>query len=257
MQMLLKTFLALLLAHLLSDFPLQTEWIASRKGQRLGPTLAHGVIHFVIAWACLQFFATGLTLTPGLWIALLIYVLTHLAIDALKCWLIAQRKIAANAANFIIDQLAHIATAAVLAMLLTASNYTELLHLIWISEGMKSKLLVGAIVYVGGIFGGGYCIRYFTKGLATGIITESAGQLRNAGLYIGWLERFLVITAIAIQSPALVGLILTGKSIARFPELKEARFAEYFLIGTLLSVAIALTGGLILAKTLYGTVSLK
>ena len=31
----------------------------------------------------------------------------------------------------------------------------------------------------------------------------------------------------------MVGLILTGKSIARFPELKE-RFAEYFLIGTLL-----------------------
>jgi hypothetical protein len=52
-------------------------------------------------------------------------------------------------------------------------------------------------------------------------------------MYIGWLERFLVVTAILVQSPSMVGLILTGKSIARFPELKE-RFAEYFLIGTLL-----------------------
>ena len=60
---------------------------------------------------------------------------------------------------------------------------------------------------------------------------ESAEQVENAGMYIGWLERFLVVTAILVQSPSMVGLILTGKSIARFPELKE-RFAEYFLIGT-------------------------
>ena len=36
-------------------------------------------------------------------------------------------------------------------------------------------------------------------------------------------------------------LILTGKSIARIPQMKEG-FAEYFLIGTLLSLAIALFG---------------
>ena len=60
-------------------------------------------------------------------------------------------------------------------------------------------------------------------------------------MYIGWLERFLVVTAILVQSPSMVGLILTGKSIARFPELKE-RFAEYFLIGTLLSMGLAVLG---------------
>ena len=54
----------------------------------------------------------------------------------------------------------------------------------------------------------------------------------------------------------MVGLILTGKSIARFPEFKE-RFAEYFLIGTLLSISLAVLGGLVLAKLWYGTASLK
>jgi hypothetical protein len=158
-------------------------------------------------------------------------------------------KISASATTFLIDQLAHIATAVVLAMVLTANSYTYFIGLMRISEAFRVKLLIGAIVYVGVIFGGGYCIRYVTRGLTTGISSEPLGQLRNAGLYIGWIERFLVITAIAIQSPALVGLILTGKSIARFPELKEARFAEYFLIGTLLSMAIALTGGLILGQS--------
>ena len=85
---------------------------------------------------------------------------------------------------------------------------------------------------------------------------ETAEQVRNAGMYIGWLERFLVVTAILVQSPSMVGLILTGKSIARFPELKE-RFAEYFLIGTLLSIGLAVIGGLVLAKLWYGTVSLR
>jgi hypothetical protein len=66
----------------------------------------------------------------------------------------------------------------------------------------------------------------------------------------------LVVTAILVQSPWLVGLILTGKSIARFPELKE-RFAEYFLIGSLLSIGLAVLGGLILAQLWYGTMTLK
>jgi hypothetical protein len=54
-----------------------------------------------------------------------------------------------------------------------------------------------------------------------------------------------------------VGLILAAKSIARYPELKSpGRFVEYFLIGTLLSISIAIIGGVILLKVFEGTVSL-
>ena len=78
--------------------------------------------------------------------------------------------------------------------------------------------------------------------------------MQNAGLYIGWLERFLVVTALLLQSPVTVGLILTAKSIARYPEFKSERFAEYFLIGTLLSLSVALVGGALLAKLMFGQV---
>jgi hypothetical protein len=54
----------------------------------------------------------------------------------------------------------------------------------------------------------------------------------------------------------MVGAILRGKSIARFPQLKE-RFAEYFLTGTLLSVGLAVLGGRVLVQLWYGTMSLK
>jgi hypothetical protein len=126
------------------------------------------------------------------------------------------------------------------------------------STATEDRVLEAGIVYVGVIFAGGYLIRYLTRNLSAGIEKpgETAEQVKNAGMYIGWLERFLVVTAILVQSPSMVGLILTGKSIARFPELKE-RFAEYFLIGTLLSIGLAVIGGLVLAKLWYGTMSLK
>ncbi len=54
-----------------------------------------------------------------------------------------------------------------------------------------------------------------------------------------------------------MGLILTAKSIARFPELKEEESAEYFLLGTLLSLSLAMAGGLVLYRLLYGTISLQ
>ena len=69
-------------------------------------------------------------------------------------------------------------------------------------------------------------------------------------MYIGWLERFLVITALVLQSPGTVGLILAAKSVVRFPELKSFRFAEYFLVGTLLSLSFAVAGGLLLTAAL-------
>jgi hypothetical protein len=256
-QPIVITFLSLLLAHLLADFPFQPEWIARSKGKRAWPTIVHGLCHYVTAWVCLALFARTSFLTAFHQLLLAVYVLTHLTIDAIKLWLTSRNRIHENGVSFVVDQIAHVLTIAIAAMALAGSGISEVFARLHFSPQFRLHFLVAAIVYVGIVFGGGYLIRYLTKGLAKGVATEAPEQLRNAGLYIGWLERFLVITAIAVQSPALVGLILTGKSIARFPELKEARFAEYFLIGTLLSTALALCGGLVLAAMLFGTLSLK
>jgi hypothetical protein len=110
------------------------------------------------------------------------------------------------------------------------------------------------------VFGAGYFIRFLIGPLwkeSPGESKQEHDEVVNAGLYIGWLERFLALTAVFLQSPGTVGLIFTAKSIARYPELKsQGRFVEYFLIGTLLSIGIAIVGGIILLKIFYGTVSL-
>lgn len=120
------------------------------------------------------------------------------------------------------------------------------------------RLGITAAVYTVVIFAGGYLIRALTRPLVNGDVRpaeETAAQLRNAGMYIGWLERFIILTALLLRSPATAGLVLTAKAIARYPEFKHVRFAEYFLIGTLLSLCVAMIGGLILLKLLYGSIS--
>lgn len=68
----------------------------------------------------------------------------------------------------------------------------------------------------------------------------------RAGMWIGRLERFLILTAVLIGSPAGVGLVLAAKSIFRFEGGRQGRAqTEYFLIGTLLSVSEAVLIGLI------------
>jgi len=69
-------------------------------------------------------------------------------------------------------------------------------------------------------------------------------QTLRAGRVIGALERWLIFTLVLHAQYSLVGLVLTAKSIARFRQLEEASFAEYYLLGTLYSLVIALFFGL-------------
>ena len=42
---------------------------------------------------------------------------------------------------------------------------------------------------------------------------------------------------------SIIGFILTAKSIARFNKLSDQRFAEYFIIGNLISFTSSIIGG--------------
>ena len=259
MQPFLKLFLAVLLAHLLGDFPLQSSGMVRGKRQGIRAYLAHGLVHLVVLILCVAtFISIPLLSSLWFWIMAAIYIAVHLGIDRAKQQLVSNARLADSAFVFILDQVLHVCTIVALAWFLIRPSWETLKSQFSWSAATGDRVLEAGIVYVAVVFAGGYLIRYLTRNLTAGMERpgETAEQVKNAGMYIGWLERFLVVTAILVQSPSLVGLILTGKSIARFPELKE-RFAEYFLIGTLLSIGLAVLGGLVLAKLWYGTMSLK
>ena len=149
-----------------------------------------------------------------------------------------------GAAAFVVDQLLHFVTIVVAACWIVRVGPAGVLrHGLSGAARASDRVLLLLVVYVAVIFGGGYLIRFMTRPLLKHLQGgESHAQLGNAGMYIGWLERFLVMTALILHSPATVGLILAAKSIARYPEFKREQFAEYFLIGTLLSISAATVG---------------
>ena len=59
------------------------------------------------------------------------------------------------------------------------------------------------------------------------------------------------MTAMLLHSPAMTGLILATKSIARYPAFERRQFAEYPLIATLLSLPAAMVGRIIWLKTFH------
>ena len=68
----------------------------------------------------------------------------------------------------------------------------------------------------------------------------------KAGRMIGTVERIIMLFFLSIKQYSSVGLVLTAKSIARYNKIAEdQKFAEYYLLGTLLSTICVLVVSLI------------
>jgi hypothetical protein len=59
------------------------------------------------------------------------------------------------------------------------------------------------------------------------------------GRAIGYLERAIVFGLVLSGHVASIGFVLAAKAFTRFRELDSRQFAEYVLVGTLLSVGLA------------------
>ena len=252
----IRVALALYLAHLLTDFVFQTSRMVKLKrvGRFAGYRL-HGVVHYTAAVVLCGFFVPGMLFSLRFQLAVVLLTVVHLAIDWCKITLGALYAAADGVIGFTIDQLVHAVTVFLAAWwTVRAPPAAEMVRVLGILRRPDNKILLLLVVYVAVIFGAGWLIRFLTKPLMRDLkLDESHAQLGNAGMFIGWLERFLILSALFEHSPATAGLILAAKSIARYPEFKREQFAEYFLIGTLLSISAAIIGGVILLKVFYGS----
>ena len=65
-------------------------------------------------------------------------------------------------------------------------------------------------------------------------------QTARVGATIGILERILIVVFVLTGSEAAIGFVVAAKTLARFRLLDDRDFAEYYLLGTLGSVAVAI-----------------
>lgn len=73
--------------------------------------------------------------------------------------------------------------------------------------------------------------------------SESRGA-DGAGRVIGNLERTLIFFLVLVGQYGAIGFVLAAKSLARFEDFKKQDFAEYYLVGTLTSAAVAFVVGI-------------
>lgn len=72
-----------------------------------------------------------------------------------------------------------------------------------------------------------------------------SGAPARIGATIGALERLLVVAFILTGAEAAIGFVIAAKTIARFKQLDDRGFAEYYLLGTLASIGVAIGSGLL------------
>ncbi len=75
--------------------------------------------------------------------------------------------------------------------------------------------------------------------------TNGGGKEYNVGRVIGNLERALLLIFTIAGNYAAIGFVIAAKSVARFKDLEDHNFAEYYLVGTLISTFIAIITGLV------------
>ena len=100
---------------------------------------------------------------------------------------------------------------------------------------------VAASVFVGGLVTG-LILRRFSS-----VTANRAQAVLGAGTLLGWLERMLYFSFLLAGQPTAAAFALTAKSAARFPALQrdEEGLAEYYLIGSLSSLVLAVVTALL------------
>ena len=80
-----------------------------------------------------------------------------------------------------------------------------------------------------------------------------SGAPARIGATIGALERLLIVTFVLVNAIAAVGFVIAAKTLARFKQLDDRGFAEYYLLGTLASASVAI-GSALVAQAALATI---
>jgi hypothetical protein len=114
-----------------------------------------------------------------------------------------------------------------------------------IGDGRMAALCFAAALTLFVIRGGTQVVRgILNKAQTLPLIEKQVDELEyNRGRLIGSIERILLAGMVAAGSYAALGFLVAAKGLVRSKDLEKHEFAEYFLIGTLASTALAVVAG--------------
>lgn len=246
--------LATIFAHVISDFIIQSDkTVKEKSGFMLKGLLKHFFEVFIPLFIVLQlqFKFTDIIIYSLLMSA------THIIFDVVKVILQRRNIDKLNSILFIMDQLLHIVFVIFVIVVLNirfdyndySANIVPVFKNVLLNNSQLSIHMIIARVEF-------YCIIYILFGVGAGIFIwnfikpfkpeNQDEKSSNAGKYIGIFERFIIITLTILSQYSAIAFIVAAKSLARHEDLNKRGFAEYYLLGTLLSIFTAIIGGLLL-----------
>jgi len=239
----------LLIAHCIVDFFLQSSAGVEHKRKnmlRSSYLWGHVALVIIISWL--------FVFDINYWKQILLIGVTHAIIDVLKIWISKKYEVKNNKANlllFVGDQLLHIIVIFI-AWLWIINGWQKFMLLVGdITTSYRVMIYILAYAIAAGPVS--YMVRLLTDKWATELEKNEVG-LKNAGFWIGFLERVLIITFIFIEEYTAIGFLVAAKSILRLIDKPEApriptkpasifnsrNHTEYVLIGTFISFIFAL-----------------
>lgn len=232
----LVLLLRILSAHFIADFIFQPNaWLKERSERGINSKYLylHIIIIFILTFLAAWSFSF-------LW-GVLVITISHYLIDITKSYIKKD-----TTAIFIADQSIHI-----IIILMCWAAYTSQCSslkndLVILFNNAKLWLFFSAYLFVS--VPSSVLINKFTSKW-TNDINGSGDSLKNAGKWIGVIERVLILTFIMLNRFEAIGFLIAAKSVFRFGEIKDSnkqKTVEYILIGTLFSFSIAILVGIVL-----------
>lgn len=238
-----EILIVFLIAHVLSDFYFQCESMAIKKDNNFKYLAIHSIVYGLVTSVIVKLICANFD-NIYLWII----IFSHFLVDGFKYILKKNNCIRKHQKNiFIIDQIIHIAILMIVSycMIKSGKSYRynvmvlDIINIMGISIQSVIVLIVQILLVhkPANIF----IVNIMQSYKPIDKENRDIENTKKAGRMIGTVERIIMLFFLLIKQYSSVGLVLTAKSIARYNKISEDQeFAEYYLLGTLLSTICVL-----------------
>jgi hypothetical protein len=148
---------------------------------------------------------------------------------------------------FILKQVIHLLVIVVCWVVLVKISLADITGLLT-SLTSDVKLWIMSFSYITVIWPTGVWMGKITEPWRKELAESRLQGLKKAGLWIGRLERILILTFVLLNRYEAIGFLIAAKSILRFSEIKsdgDRKEVEYILVGTMLSFVVAIFIGIL------------